>query len=150
MASFRPYWLRQPLALASLLRDRTVISFFAHPVAAVFVATGTGIAPFVSMARSGAEGFVLLHGVRTSADLYYERISRAAAGSYVPCLSRGSNVSSVRHEVFFGRVNEYIEGHLPQRRYDFYLSGRGEMIRDVTLLVDDLFPDSRVYSEIFF
>jgi ferredoxin-NADP reductase len=116
----------------------------------VFVATGTGIAPFVSMARSGVGGFVLLHGVRTSADLYYERIFRAAAGSYVPCLSRGSAVSCVRHEVFFGRVNEYIEGHLPRRGYDFYLSGRGEMIRDVTLLVDDLFPDSRVYSEIFF
>jgi ferredoxin-NADP reductase len=39
---------------------------------AVFVATGTGIAPFASMARSGTAGFTLLHGVRTAEDLYYQ------------------------------------------------------------------------------
>ena len=31
----------------------------------VFVATGTGIAPFVSMVRAGAKGFIVLHGVST-------------------------------------------------------------------------------------
>jgi len=37
-----------------------------HPV---FVATGTGIAPFLSMARSGVKGFTLLHGVRDPSEL---------------------------------------------------------------------------------
>ena len=42
------------------------------------------------------------------------------------------------------------EAKLARRAYDFYLCGREEMIRDVTLLVDEAFPGSRVYAEIFF
>ena len=38
---------------------------------AIFVATGTGIAPFCSMLRSGVTEFTLLHGVETTEDLYY-------------------------------------------------------------------------------
>jgi ferredoxin-NADP reductase len=39
---------------------------------AVFVATGTGIAPFSSMARSGISGYTLLHGASLPEDLYRE------------------------------------------------------------------------------
>jgi ferredoxin-NADP reductase len=53
----------------------------------VFAATGTGIAPFVSMARTGVKNFILLHGVRRSSDLYYESLFRKTATLYVPCLS---------------------------------------------------------------
>jgi ferredoxin-NADP reductase len=38
----------------------------------VFVATGTGIAPFLSMGRSGVSGFTLLHEVKMPQELYYE------------------------------------------------------------------------------
>jgi ferredoxin-NADP reductase len=38
---------------------------------AIFVATGTGLAPFVSMARSNVTGFILLHGVNLASDLYF-------------------------------------------------------------------------------
>ncbi|MGD8297523.1 MAG: FAD-binding oxidoreductase, partial [Desulfobacterales bacterium] len=51
---------------------------------AVFVATGTGVAPFVSMARSGVSGFTLLHGVRTAADLYYASVLKSTAKHYIP------------------------------------------------------------------
>ncbi len=34
--------------------------------------------------------------------------------------------------------------------YDFYLSGRPEMIRDVTAPIDEQFPGSIVYAERFF
>lgn len=117
---------------------------------AVFVATGTGIAPFAAMARSGARGFLLLHGVREPEDLYYEDLFRAAAREVVPCLTGGGAVPGRRADAFPGRVTAYIEGRLPRKACDFYLCGTEQMVRDVTLLVDEAFPGSRVYSEIFF
>lgn len=117
---------------------------------AVFVATGTGIAPFAAMVRSGVRDFLLLHGVRTAEDLYYEDLLRAAAGEVVPCLTRHGDGQLPHAEAFFGRVTAYLEANLPRKAYDFYLCGREEMIRDVTLLADEAFPGSRVYAEIFF
>jgi len=117
---------------------------------AVFVATGTGIAPFAAMVRSGVRDFLLLHGVRVEEDLYYEDLFRAAAGEVVPCLTGPGSGQSLRPGAFPGRVTAYLGANLPQGAYDFYLCGRAEMIRDVTLLVDEAFPGSRVYAEIFF
>ena len=113
---------------------------------AVWVATGSGIAPFCSMARSGVEGFMLLHGVSDPADLYYAEIFQAAAGAYEPCLSAANHTKAY----FQGRVTDYIKNRLPSKPYDFYLCGRRDMVREVTYLVDELFPDSLVYSEIFY
>jgi benzoate/toluate 1,2-dioxygenase reductase component len=114
---------------------------------AVFVATGTGIAPFCSISASGVSGFVLLHGVETAADLYYQDLLQASARRYVPCLS---GVPPSQQGCFAGRVTDYIERHLPPGEYDFYLCGRQEMTRDVTFIADERFPGSRVYTEIFF
>lgn len=117
---------------------------------AVFVATGTGIAPFVSMGRDGVRGFTLVQGVREPEDLYYADLLREWAGEMVPCLSGNQEGRALPGGAFAGRVTEYVDRVLPRWAYDFYLCGREEMIRDVTLLVDDAFPDSRVYAEIFF
>lgn len=116
-------------------------------LAAVFVATGTGIAPFVSMARSGVRGFTLLHGVRSPEECYYIDTLREAATRYVACISSADVPDSA---FFSGRVTDFLSRHLDPGRYDFYLCGRREMIRDVTWLVDERFGGSRVYSEIFF
>ncbi len=121
------------------------------------MATGTGIAPFAAMVRSGVRGFLLLHGVREPEEFYYQDLFRDAAARVVPCLTgrdlgggQGPGGPPGPEETFAGRVTAYIEEHLPRRPYDFYLCGREEMIRDVTFLVDEAFPGSRVYSEIFF
>jgi len=116
----------------------------------VFVATGTGIAPFSSMVRSGVRDFLLLHGVREPEDLCYEDLFRAAAREVIPCLTGHGGGRNPRPDAFSGRVTAYLEADLPRRPCDFYLCGREEMIRDVTLLVDEAFPGSRVYAEIFF
>lgn len=50
---------------------------------------------------------------------------------------------------FRGRVTEYLSRSFQAGAYDFYLCGRSEMVRDVTFLVDELFPGSHVYSEVF-
>jgi NAD(P)H-flavin reductase len=122
--------------------------FRPSPRPPVFVATGTGIAPFVSMARSGIRGFTLLHGFREADQNYYATIWRQTAARYVACIT-GSSASS-SSEVFKGRVGDYLLKKLAPGAYDFYLCGRREMVRDVTWIVDDRFEGSRVYTEIFF
>jgi benzoate/toluate 1,2-dioxygenase reductase subunit len=117
---------------------------------AVFVATGIGIAPFLSISRSGVTEFTLLHGVRTASDLNYQDFFRRAARLYVPCLSAPQNQIGTMENSFEGRVTRYLKAHFPPGPYDFYLCGRQEMIRDVTLLVDEQFPGSLVYTETFY
>jgi len=114
---------------------------------AVFVATGTGLAPFVSMARSGVTGFILLHGVRSAEDLYYKSVLKTAAKQYVPCISETERSSG---EYFQGRVSDYLQENLAPGPYDFYLCGRREMIREVTFLVDEKFPGSLIFTETFY
>ena len=115
---------------------------------AVFVATGTGVAPFISMARSGIRGFVMVHGARSSEELYERSFLRGASGKYVACLS--ASYSGTETDTYRGRVTAYINSRLSPGVYDFYLCGRREMIRDVTLLVDERFPESSVYTETFY
>jgi ferredoxin-NADP reductase len=122
-------------------------TFKASASPAVFVATGAGVAPFCSMAGSGVRAFTLLHGVPAPEELYYRALIQPHAAAYVACLSESRPAGA---GWFAGRVTDYIEGHLPRRAHDFYLCGRRDMIRDVTLLVDEGFQGSRVYSETFY
>jgi len=119
------------------------------PRAALFVATGTGIAPFVSMTAGGAAGVHLLHGVRNERDLYYADKLRRRVDRYTPCLSEPSS-TPMPENAFCGLVTDYIATHLPPSEYDFYLSGNQKMIRDVTHLVDERFSGSYIFTEIFY
>lgn len=121
--------------------------FQPSPLGAVFIATGTGIAPFLSMAKDGVKDFTLFHGVRTPEELYYTEELRRSAACYVPCLSTRDATVPDAH---IGRVTAVVRNHLPDGDHDFYLCGRREMIQDMILLIDEKFPASRVYSEIFF
>jgi benzoate/toluate 1,2-dioxygenase reductase component len=124
--------------------------FYPSERLSVFVATGTGVAPFVAMARAGVKDFILLHGVRRFLDLYYEPLFRKTARRYVPCLSAVKDQEEGVPGGFAGRVTKYLADHLESGAYDFYLCGNADMIKDVILLVDQRFPDSRVYTETFY
>ena len=113
----------------------------------VFVATGTGIAPFYSMLRAGISDVILLHGVRNPEELYYASEIQKSAGDYVACLS---DTTKKYTDHYAGRVTDYLRKELPQDIYDFYLCGGGDMIRDVILLVDERFPGSNIYTEPFY
>ena len=119
------------------------------PRPAVFIATGTGIALFAAMCRRGIRGFIMLHGVRDAGDLYYREIVEPAAVQFVPCLTGPLGPPSPAR-AFAGRVTQYLRTELPPGAYDFYLAGRREMIADAMAVVDERFPTSRVYTEIFF
>lgn len=125
-------------------------TFNTSPRPPVFVATGTGIAPFVSMARSGVSKFTLLHGVSSVEDLYYEHLFRQITSNYIPCTSDPTADERMLSGRFQGWVSDYIRKNLHRTEHDFYLCGRDEMVRDVTLLIDDCFPGSRVFIEVFF
>jgi len=126
--------------------------FLYHPSErpAVFVATGTGIAPFVAFANDGVKKYRLLHGVRTAEELYYRNILTSTAKTYVPCLSGNDPRQSSEPAVFHGRVTDFLEHRLPRKAYDFYLCGRGGMLRDATRIIDQKFEGSRIFSELFF
>lgn len=130
-----------------ILKPDGYFIFKPSPRPPVFVATGTGIAPFCSMVRSGITGFTCLHGVDSPQDLYYQSELESAADRYIPCISEEYPSSD---EYFRGRVTDYLQKHLPPAPYDFYLCGRREMIREVTWLVDERFPGSFLYSEQFY
>lgn len=119
-----------------------------HP--AVYAATGTGVAPFVSFALHGVRNFYLLHGVRTAQELYYRDILECAADHYIPCLSKDRSSGRVLRSAFAGRVTGYLESSLPKGVYDFYLCGRGEMIADATRIIDTQFVGSKVFTETFY
>ena len=116
---------------------------------AVFVATGTGVAPFVAFCRSGVDAGLLLHGVGTPDRLIYRDILQSALPGYVPCISRPFEKMDRPDNAFAGRVTRYLEQQLTPGIYDFYLCGRGAMIRDVTALIDEHFGDSRLFIETY-
>ena len=99
------------------------------------------------MVGSEVTGFTLIHGVDNPQDLYYQSKLEPAADHYIPCISGEYQAEA---SYFRGRVTDWLQRHLPPAVYDFYLCGRREMIRDVTWLVDERFPGSLIYSELFY
>ena len=116
---------------------------------AVFIATGTGIAPFVAFVRAGVRGFNLLHGVRSADELYYRSELAPAAARYIPCITGGFDPYKNPH-AFAGRVDACLHERFEPGAYDFYLCGRTEMLRDVSRLIDRRFEGSSVFTEAFF
>jgi benzoate/toluate 1,2-dioxygenase reductase component len=133
-------------SVAHVAGPRGFLTHEPGPRHAVLAATGTGIAPFLSMLRSGLRGFTLLHGVAREEDLVGAAEARAAAAHYVPCVSRGPAPAGGS----VGRVTTWVETHLAPGALDFYLCGRKEMVKDMTVIIDRRFPGSTVRTEIFY
>jgi ferredoxin-NADP reductase len=125
-------------------------TFKPSPREPVFVATGAGIAPFVSIARSGIKNFTLFHEARKAEEIYYQSVFKKIKATYHPCLPSPETAIPKPEGIFQGHVADCIKANLPRKTYDFYLCGHGEMIRNVTLLADDRFTGSYVYTEVFF
>jgi ferredoxin-NADP reductase len=116
----------------------------------VFVANGTGVAPFVSMGRSGLADFLILHEVESVQELYYRDLFRKIASKYIPCLLLPSAADHSPVGTFQGKAAGFIKKNLPPSSYDFYLCGDRDMTREVTLLADEHFPGSYVFKEVFY
>lgn len=116
----------------------------------IFVATGTGIVPFMSMVQSGVRGFTLLHLVPRDVDLYYSEYFNKAAEVYFPCIPDFNGHGGDMLQLPVDRVLDFMSQNLSAEPYDFYLCGNQSMVRDVTLFIDSHYPDSMVYTEVFY
>ncbi len=113
-----------------------------------WVANGVGVAPFVAMAAAGVRNFTLIHGVRKVGSLYYRNQLAAAAYQYIPCITGHEDCGHIPG-LFRGRVTEYVRTKVRPGSHEFYLCGSRDMIRDMTHLLDDYYPDALVYSEAY-
>lgn len=113
-----------------------------------WIATGTGIAPFYAMMRSGYHAAMLLHGAREGAHFYFEReFKQALKENYIRCNSGTDGVGD-----YFGRVTAFLENQeqLPTNN-KYYLCGRALMVVEVRdLLISKGIPYGNIISEIFF
>jgi ferredoxin--NADP+ reductase len=115
---------------------------------AVWIAAGTGIAPFLSMVRAGSvANRMLVHGSRTLAGFLYRSELRAALGSaYVPCCSGESG-----EDVFAGRLTGWLESADLNPAASYLLCGGPAMVVDVRdLLIGRGIPLERILAEIYF
>lgn len=123
--------------------------FTKTPEGAWWIATGTGIAPFISMAESGE--FVnrtLLHGARFLNQFYFAELFKEKMGdNYLRfCTAESSE------EVVSGRLTTFInesDNILPERKY--YLCGNANMVVEVRdLLLNRGVPFEHIIAEIYF
>jgi benzoate/toluate 1,2-dioxygenase reductase component len=116
---------------------------------AVFVATGTGIAPFVSFCRAGIRDALLLHGAQSPDGLIYRDLLQTCYQRYIPCISDPAKRDAGPANAFTGRVTHFLSDVLDPGIYDFYLCGRRSMVQDATAIVDERFDGSRLFIEVY-
>lgn len=125
---------------------------------AVFISTGTGIAPFRSMVlsdefkKAAPLSTLFLLGVRGDEDLLYARDFEKHPGlKWVPCLTRSSGSAA---NCFQGRVTRFIEEMkepFPWLETEYYLCGNGAMIDDVRRFLKAKGVDRKsIHVEIYF
>jgi ferredoxin--NADP+ reductase/benzoate/toluate 1,2-dioxygenase reductase subunit len=110
----------------------------------VFIASGSGIAPFHCFAGSypGLD-YKLLHGVRNSHEAYEKH--HYPADRYVSCLSK-DNAGDFR-----GRVTEYLKRYPFDPECLFYLCGNVNMIYDAfDILKEQGVPSGNLHAEVYF
>ena len=123
-------------------------SFLGTKEPAWWIATGTGIAPFYSMFRSGlGENKKLIHGVSYLNQFYFEDDLEWALGKeYIRCCSREASC-----DVVPGRVTNYLKGidSFPDVKY--YICGKALMVVEVRdLLIENGVPYENILGEIYF
>jgi len=124
-------------------------SFTQTDDSAIYVAAGTGIAPFISRILSGkGANPTLIHGTSYPEFFYYENFLNEKLGkSYIQCCSRCDT-----DDVFQGRVTDFIlqwKNFNPNKKY--YLCGSAEMVVETRdLLISREVPFANINAEIYF
>ncbi|MAZ93517.1 MAG: FAD-binding oxidoreductase [Bacteroidales bacterium] len=127
-----------PLGFFGLSKDKIESGKF------LFIASGTGIAPFHSMIKSNPNlNYNILHGIRTCNEAYGKEDYNS--DRYIRCTSRDNGCD------FEGRVTDYIQ----QNNFDSdticYFCGNFKMIKEaMDLLESKGIPGSQLHAEVYF
>lgn len=116
---------------------------------AVWIATGTGVAPFYSMFRSGlAEQKKVILGNRYLEQFhFFDEFATLRGENYIRCCT-----AETADGVYPGRVTQFLEEQPeldPKLKY--YLCGSAEMVVETRdILISKGIPFDRIISEIYF
>jgi ferredoxin-NADP reductase len=110
----------------------------------VFIASGTGIAPFHSMVKSYSKlNYEVIHGVRYADEAY--EINAYDRERFTLCTSRDKKGD------FKGRLTEYLKKAKFEKDTCFYLCGNSDMIFDsMEILSDKGFGRENINVEVYF
>lgn len=114
----------------------------------VWIATGTGIAPFHSMLSSGyGKNAILVHGARKKEDFYfYDSFKKKMKQNYIACSSQNET-----GDFYPGRLSKYLKETLPFPKSIYYLCGSTAMVVDIRdLLLAKGINFNKIISEIYF
>jgi len=114
-----------------------------------WIAAGTGIAPFVSMARSGlGHNKMLIHGGRHDENFYFaDELQQKLTYSYIRCCSQQADTINYK-----GRLTNWLKSKqtLPIDM-KYYLCGSAEMVVQVRdILISRDVPFHNIISETYF
>jgi ferredoxin/flavodoxin---NADP+ reductase len=127
-----------PFGFFTLKEERRKVGKF------LFVATGTGIAPFHSIVGTYPElNYKLLHGVRTADEAYEKNFYQP--GKHILSTSRDKQGD------FHGRVTDYLKKHKIDPDTFVYLCGNCDMIYEVyDILTSQGLPSDNIKTEVYF
>ncbi|MDF7807668.1 FAD-binding oxidoreductase [Pontiellaceae bacterium B12219] len=114
-----------------------------------WIATGTGIAPFRSMLRSGqGKHKQLVHGVRHLNQFYFEDELRAGLGSNYHCCCSAESADGIHS----GRVTAFLEAQDSlSKDWKYYICGQATMaVETRDLLISKGIPFGNIITEIYF
>jgi len=112
----------------------------------LFFATGTGVAPCRSYARSypGLD-YTLIHGVRKAEDLFYR--AEFSAGEYMPCISGEAAPAGM----YSGRVTDAAQSRAWPADAHYYLCGANEMIYEMQEFLEASgVPRTSIFTEAYY
>jgi len=110
----------------------------------IFIASGTGIAPFHSIVKSNPNlNYHMIHGVKNATEAYARNSFNQER--YTLCTSRDGSGN------YFGRVTKYLEDTTFEPETHFYLCGNSKMISDaIEVIKNKGFSRANVSAEIYF
>jgi ferredoxin/flavodoxin---NADP+ reductase len=110
----------------------------------IFLATGTGIAPFHSFARTFPNAdYKIIHGIREINEAYDK--DHFGEGKYISCTSLDNKGD------YQGRVTSYIKEAKFDKDVMIYLCGNSEMVYEsMDILQEKGFSSSQIYTEVYF
>ncbi len=134
---------------STLLASQPYGAFSCTEKPAWWIATGTGIAPFHSMLRSGmGENKTVVHGVRSLNQFYFEKEFASTCGArYHQCCSTERSAT-----IDQGRVTQFLEAQvaLPLDQL-YYICGQAGMAVEVRdILIAKGIPFGNILTEIYF